>query len=1800
MRDLPSLRRLLPRTVRWFAASGGSVVHSRSWPLLCLVAWSVGSGLILAASPSGTDDEAASPETVSYAAQIRPFLQAKCFGCHQPNQQQGGLDLTRPEALFAAADSGQPAVVAGHPDQSPLLEVVSTKNGAPAMPPTGVPLTDAEQTLLRQWIAEGAANDWVSPYRVPTTESPPEYRRLPPVTALDLSTQHGRLAVAGVHEVWLLDAADRSVLHRLIGLSPRIESLRFSPDGTRLAVAGGRPGEFGELQVWDCQSGELLWSRSVTGDVVRGLSWSPDGSRLAIGCTDKSVRGFEANSGEQILFQNAAEDWVHDTVFSVDGSHLISVGRDRACKLTEVATERFIDNITSITPGVLKGGIAAVARHPQRDEILIGGADGVPKLYRIHRLTTRVIGDDANLIRRFPPLEGGIQAVAISPNGQHFGVVTSLDGRGQLRVYAYDFDTALPPEIAPLLTKVVGTRTAEEEQMLEAYVTRDVKLVTELSLPVGLYALAYSADSQHLWLGDADGRLRQVEVASGQVLWEGSPIGLLPPSDALSTESHWQWSGVQPSTTPAATAAGANESPATTDIETATIRALRVHPPRIELTSAADYAQVVVMGQLPDGTWVDVTRSSTFAADGVSVDSAGLVHVASGLEQDGATSVNVSTAAPALRIAVGDQRLEVPLVVAATEPEIEFVRDVQPMLTRLGCNAGSCHGAADGKNGFKLSLRGYDPLFDLRSLTDELWMRRVNVAQPDQSLMLQKALGAVPHQGGALIQADSRAYSLLHQWIATGAGLEAEPVRTVSIELQPSLPVLLAAGGQQQMRVVASLSDGSQRDVTREAFVEIGDLEIAQVTPTSRVTALRRGETPVMARYDGCYVATTLTVMGDRSGFVWQAPPTFNRIDELVAEKWRRMKIQPAELCSDYEFIRRVTLDLTGLPPTVEQVQAFVSDPRPTQVKRDEWIDRLLLEPAFVDYWTNKWADLLQVNSKFLGNEGVTAFHAWIRQQVADNVPYDQFVRSIVTASGSNRDQPAAAYFKILRDPDLMMENTTHLFLATRFNCNKCHDHPFERWTQDQYFETAAFFAQTGLSEDPQSEGKRIGGSAVEGAKPLFETVFDKPDGEMIHERTRGVVAPKFPFALNATATNPTATNPTATDAATAGEASPTTAAVSLEVPETGGNAGGSEGGNVEQSRREQFADWLVSRDNPYFATSYVNRVWGYLLGRGLIEPLDDLRASNPPSNPELLSFLEQSFLESGFNTRELLAMICKSRTYQLAVDTNPYNADDTLNYSRAKAKRLPAEVLFDAMHQSVGAELRIPGVPAGTRAAQLRDVAVNLPSGFLATLGRPVRESACECERSDELQLGAVLAMVSGPDVARLIADPNNTITRLAADPNLSEPELIDAIYQQVLNRPATTAEIEGVLAHVAEIQAADRHLAEAVADRQTWWEAEGSRLESERAASIEQATLALQAAIAAHDPELLQKEQDRESQMAAAQAELDAYSANESDAFLRWRQEQLSDSGWYTPVPLERSQSNDSQLTLLPDRSLRATLGGGPVETTLVFETQAPRVTGFRLEALADPELSSGGPGLAPNGNFVVSEWIIEYASLAEPETWQKVAIRHSHADFHQGGFSTDKLFNGVTDNNGDGWAVHPATKQTHWVVATLAEPVELPQGSRWRMRLVQNYNDGLHVLGRFRVSFATRTDGAASHLSLGLAEPLLVELANVPLEGDTPLLERVAEPIRASFRASDSRRQALSERLAAAQRPLTIAEEIQQCRAALALAQRPVPEDRLLQALLADRQSSQTQLQQLRLTLAQDLTWALLNSPAFMFNH
>ena len=621
---------------------------------------------------------------------------------------------------------------------------------------------------------------------------------------------------------------------------------------------------------------------------------------------------------------------------------------------------------------------------------------------------------------------------------------------------------------------------------------------------------------------------------------------------------------------------------------------------------------------------------------------------------------------------------EVANVVANDEPGADYMRDVSPILARAGCNAGACHGAQDGKNGFKLSLRGYDPLFDIRALTDDLAARRVNVASPDDSLMLLKALGEAPHEGGQVIEPGGRRHNVIRSWIASGAKLDTDSPRVSHVTVTPQNPVVQQVADTLQVDVVAHYADGTVRNVTEDAFIESGNTDVitvAEETP-GLIHTLRRGEGPLLVRYEGAYASTTVTVMGDREGFAWREPKANNRVDELVAAKLRRTKTLASPLCDDYEFLRRVTLDLTGLPPTADEARAFAKHDLSSRHKRDATIDRLIGSDAFVEHWTNRWANLLQVNGKFLGRDGAQAFRNWIRQEVAHNTPHDEFARKLLTATGSNRENPAASYFKILRTPEDRMENTTHLFLATRFNCNKCHDHPFERWTQDQYYELAAFFAQTKLEADSESKGKMIGATAVEAGKPLYEIVADATEGDIEHARTGQVTSPGFPFECD-------------------------------HQP------------GVDSTRREKLAAWITSPDNPYFARSHVNRLWGYLMGVGIIEPIDDIRAGNPPTNPELLDYLTEELTQSGFDTRHVIKLICQSRTYQQSVETNRWNADDAINFSHAQARRLPAEVLYDAIHQVVGAESSIPGLPAGARAATLADASIKLPDGFLDKPGK-------------------------------------------------------------------------------------------------------------------------------------------------------------------------------------------------------------------------------------------------------------------------------------------------------------------------------------------------------------------------------------------------------------------------------------------------------------------------------------------------
>ena len=1019
----------------------------------CFVAFAITTVAARADDTPPVEPDKAKP--VSFIADVQPILSRHCFGCHQGAKQMGSYVMTEFASLVRGGESGDASIVPGKPDESYLVELITPVDGHAEMPRAPFPpLAESERETIRRWIAEGAQND--SPEDDGPKYSgdhPPVYDAPPAIPSIDVSADGGLIAIAGFHEVILIDATSGARQSRLVGMSPRINGVRFSPDGKRLAAVGGTPGIRGELQVWDVEQHELLLSRPFTYDALAGASWSPDGSKIAFGASDNVVRAVDASSGEQVLFQGAHEDWVRDTAFTANGEHLISVGRDMSCKLTHVETERFIDNITSITPGALSGGMSSVVAHPQRDEIFVGGADGQAKVFRVFRVSARKIGDNANLVRTFPKMPGRIFSVAVSPDATLMAAASTLDGKSELRTWRYDFDGTLTDELKKILAKRVAQRSPEEKQKVEAYQGNQTSEVYRLPIDdAAVYSIAFAPDQSLIAAGD-DNKVRRIS-ADGKLLAEFEAVPIQRAENvakATVDAKAWNRDSDAGHKTPATESSLASER----------LERLVVQPSSIQFKSPYDYVQLVVTAELKDGSRQDVTRVCEIAApDWISVSDHGIVRPL----QNGSDKLTVSFAGQTQVVELAARDVE---DAGGSHGAVDYLRDVTPVLSRLGCNAGTCHGAQKGKNGFKLSLRGYDPVFDLRALTDDLAARRINAAAPEESLMLRKPLGTTPHQGGALMRSGDPYHTILRRWIADGSRLNLDSPRVSRIEIFPVNPVVETVDAQQQMRVVAHYADGATRDVTREAFIESGNTEVAAAGTSGLLSAVRRGEAPILARYEGAYAATTLTVMGERPGYQPVAAEQWSRIDELVAQKWDRVKVVPSALADDATFLRRVYLDLTGLPPRSDQIRDFLADTTPTRQKRARVIDELIGSEPFVDYWTNKWADLLQVNRKFLGVEGSTKFRDWIRAAIVENRPYDQFAREILTATGSNNENPAASYFKVLRHPDDIMENTTHLFLGIRFNCNKCHDHPFERWTQDQYYELSALLRASGVTGRP-------------------------------------------------------------------------------------------------------------------------------------------------------------------------------------------------------------------------------------------------------------------------------------------------------------------------------------------------------------------------------------------------------------------------------------------------------------------------------------------------------------------------------------------------------------------------------------------------------------------------------------------------------------------------------------------------------------------------------------------------------------
>ncbi len=1704
--------------------------------------------LLLGPLPSDAASDPADqglPERVSYYEHVRPVFQAKCQGCHQPAKAKADYIMTEVESLAAGGESG-PAVVPGKPEESYLLELVVTAPGEkrPEMPPKDEPLSEYEVALVKKWIEQGAGDDTPENARQEyTMENPPRYAVPPVVVSLDYSPDGALLAVAGFHEVLVHKADGSGLVKRLVGLSERIQSVRFSPDGKRLAVAGGLPGRMGEIQIWDVAKSELVLSKIVGFDTAYGASWSPDGELVAFGLPDNTVRAIKASNGEQVLFMGGHNDWVLDTAWSVSGEHLVSVGRDMTAKLTEAASERFIDNLTSITPGALAGGLNSVDRHPSQDHVLVGGSDGVPQIYRMKRETARKIGDNANLIRKYPAMKGRIWDAAFAPDGKTFAAVASLDGSGQIHLFKSEYDATITPELKKLFETVrrAPGGADKDDPTIEEFHTRGAERLGALDVPAAMYAVAFSPDGKTVATGGADGLVRLLDAKTLKERSSFEPIAIdatLPdvaPDPALTDRKK----------------AKLHETLGSLP-EGRSVVSVSLAPREIAFDSPERYFQVLATATLDDGTVADVTGEVRWSVEGgsASVDERGIVRPLEGGEGSLSATLGEHSASVPVRYAP-----------AETPAPLDFVQDVNPVITRLGCNMGTCHGANDGKGGFKLSLRGYDPLYDVRGFSDDHTARRVNFASPDDSLMLLKATGAVPHEAGMLTDHGSRYYHVIREWIASGAPLDTEAPRVASIEIFPKNPVVQNLGGRQQFRVVARYADGATRDVTLESFIESGDTEIAEHDDFGLLHTVRRGETAILARYEGAYAATTLTVMGDREGFTWEAPETWGEIDKLVAAKWERMKLRPSELCSDEEFVRRIHLDLTGLPPSSDRVKSFLADERPTREKRDALVDELLATPEYTDHWANKWSDLLQVNSKFLGDEGARLYRDWIRSEIGANTPYDQFAYKILTASGSNKENPAASYYKILRDPDEIVENTTHLFLATRFNCNKCHDHPFERWTQDQYYETAAYFAQTGLERDAKNApSQNIGGSAVDGAKPLYEIVVDKPEGELTHERTGEVAPPAFPYE---------------------------TALAKADFAEPG-----------KPTRREQFAAWVVSPENPYFAASYANRLWGYLLGTGLIEPLDDIRAGNPPTNPQLLDHLSSRLVASGFDTRALVAEICKSRTYQLSIEANEWNADDEINYSRAKARRLPAEVLYDAVHFAAGSVPEIPGAGRGVRASQLPDAKLDLKSGFLANLGRPVRESACECERSSELQMSAVMAFLSGPAVGDAIGAEDSELARLvAAEPD--DRKLVEEIYYRFLARAPSESEIEAALAVVGQVEEDHRALIAKLAKAEAAWVPEKSRREIDRLQSIAKA----ESELAAYRPEAAKKKTEDEAaqkgRIEAAAKALAEHEATLAKKAAEWEKGLAISTFWTQWKPLTPSAAEaDARSGLkLAVEAGGTVLASGPSKAT-VYTIAIPlekgaTLTGLQIEALTDERLPGYGPGLNANGNFVVSE--ISATFLPEggdPKKPLSAKFADARTEHIQQGFDVKASINGKATRDIKGWAVAGNDRQPNWARYRFAQPLDTGEkGGVLTLTIQCQYGGGEYALGKFRV-WAT---GDEAPLEPGLPAAVAAALGRAPASRS----EEAASLVLAHFRERDRELHVLAAKLAAEKKPLPPDAKLLALEAAVKRAEQPIKEDPKLLELRDNIDHSTRQAADRRLTAAQDLAWALVNSPSFLFN-
>lgn len=762
------------------------------------------------------------------------------------------------------------------------------------------------------------------------------------------------------------------------------------------------------------------------------------------------------------------------------------------------------------------------------------------------------------------------------------------------------------------------------------------------------------------------------------------------------------------------------------------IVSIEAFPKNVTLESAADFHRVIVVAKFKDASTHDITRQSKLTLGDASL--AALAGTTLRPVKDGATQ---------LAIEYRGLKTEVPVTVkdSAKARPISFQLDVMPVLTAAGCNTGSCHGSARGQDGFHLTLYGFDPKGDHFRLTTEMAGRRINLALPEESLLLTKSIGTVPHTGGKLMEKDSAFYNTLVEWIRNGAPFDqGEIAQPTAIQMEPKEVVMAGPDIQIPFTVRATYSDGTDRDVTTlSTFSSSNDNSVAMDRREGLATSKNRGEAFLLSRFH-TYTEGSQAIVVPKD-IVYEKPEfaAFNYIDPLVAEKLNKLRIVPSGLAEDEVFLRRAFLDIVGLPPSVEEREKFLTDTN--KDKRTALIDDLISRKEFTELWVMKWAELMQIRTFENGNQQVSykaalGYYNWLRERIAGNMPFNELVRQLLSAEGGTFASPATNFFQIEQDVSKLTENVAQVFMGTRIQCAQCHNHPFDRWTMNDYYGFASFFAQVKRkpAEDPR---ERI--------------VYDE-SGEIKHLVTKQPVPPKF----------------------------------------LGGDKPNLEG----KTRRQAVADWLASPENPWFARNVVNIVWAHFNGVGIVEPVDDVRVSNPPSNPELLDELAKRFVSYNYDFRKLVRDICNSRTYQLSSRTNDTNSTDTRNFSHSMIRRVRAEVLLDSISAVTQTPNKFKGLPLGARAVQIADG--NTSNYFLTTFGRATRATVCSCEVKMEPNLSQALHLLNGDNTHQRI-QRGKVVTGLLAEKK--EPkEIIDEIYLKTLSRKPTSVEQEKLLAAVAE----------------------------------------------------------------------------------------------------------------------------------------------------------------------------------------------------------------------------------------------------------------------------------------------------------------------------------------------------------------------------------------------------------------